>query len=79
MIAEEETNKETITVRTTDQDLTMFLNKETIDRTTDQIIDLITDQDPIMAQDRTMVQDLITDQGLTMDLATDQLIQAPIN
>jgi len=85
MIAEEKTNKETITVLTTgptidpitDQDLTMVLNKEMIVRTTDRTIDLITDQD------QTMVQDLTTDQDLIMDpltdRATDHRIQAQIN
>ena len=85
MIAEEETNKETITVLTTDQiiDQTMVLNKETIVQTTGQAIDLITDQDQIMVQDQatdqdpTMVLDLIT--GQTMAQTTDQQIHPQIN
>jgi hypothetical protein len=91
MIAEEETNKETITVLTTDQtidlttDQTMVLNKETIDRTTDQTIDLITGLDRTMAQDPTTDQDLImvpiTDRATDplTDRATGQLIHPQIN
>ena len=93
MIAEEETNKETITVLTTDQiiDQTMVLNKETIDRTTDQTIDQTTDQDLIMAlttdqdpttdRDRTMDQDRIMDHPTDplTDLTTDQQVHLQIN
>ena len=67
MIAEEEINKETITVLITDQiiDLIMGLDQttgQTIDQTTDQAIDLITDQDPTMVLDQTTGLDQITGQ-----------------
>ena len=91
MIAEEETNKETITVLTTDLttdpiiDQTMVLNKETIVQTTGQTIDLITGLDLTMAQDPTTDQDLImvpiTDRATDplTDPLTDQLIHPQIN
>jgi len=81
MIAEEETNKEMITVLITDQiiDRTMVLNKETNVRTTGQAIDQTMAQDPITVLDLTMVLDLITDRDPTMALATDQRIHLQIN
>ena len=84
MIAEEETNKETITVLTTDQiiDQIMVLSKETIVRTMGQAIDqtMVLNKETI---DRTMAQDLITGLTMAQDLitgpTTDQLILRLIN
>jgi len=95
MIAEEETNKETITARITDQiiDRTMVLNKETNVQTTGPTIDPITVLDltmvPIIDRITGRIIDLVTDRDQTMDQdlimvpitdrATDHRIQAQIN
>jgi hypothetical protein len=77
MIAEEETNKETITVLITDQiiDRTMVLNKETIRETINvqiietivQITDRITGPTIDRIMDQATDRDPITDLGLIMD------------